>query len=351
MNISKQPFGNMPDGSAVDLYTLTNDNGLEVKITNYGGTIVSLVAPDQHGHLDDIVLGFDTLEAYLEKSPFFGCITGRFANRIAQAKFTLNGVEYALAQNDGDNHLHGGNQGFDKKLWAAEEIRSDEGVGLKLSYTSPDGQENYPGTLSTTVSYTLTNANELKIDYTATTDKDTIVNLTNHSYFNLAGAGSGDVLNHELMLNAEHFTPTDETLIPTGELRSVAGTPLDFREMTVIGARVEEDYDQLKFAGGYDHNWVLNNNDGSLVLAARVEESTTGRAMEVYTTEPGIQFYGGNFLPELAGKDGKTYAYRGGLCLETQHYPDSPNKPDFPSTVLKPGQTYQTTTIYKFSTL
>jgi aldose 1-epimerase len=349
MNISKQPFGNMPDGSAVDLYTLTNDNGLEVKITNYGGTIVSLVAPDQHGHLDDIVLGFDTLEAYLEKSPFFGCITGRFANRIAQAKFTLNGVEYALAQNDGDNHLHGGNQGFDKKLWAAEEIRSDEGVGLKLSYTSPDGEENYPGTLSTIVIYTLTNADELKIDYTATTDKDTIVNLTNHSYFNLAG--SGDVLNHELLLNAEHFTPTDETLIPTGELRKVAGTPLDFREMTVIGARVEEDYDQLKFAGGYDHNWVLNNNDGALVLAARVEESTTGRAMEVYTTEPGIQFYGGNFLPELAGKEGKTYGYRGGLCLETQHYPDSPNKPDFPSTVLKPGQTYQTTTIYKFSTL
>jgi aldose 1-epimerase len=351
MKISNQPFGKMPDGSAVNLFTLTNDNGVEVKITNYGGVVVSLIVPDQHGHLDDIVLGFDTLAEYLEKSPYFGCITGRYANRIAYGKFTLNGVDYALAQNDGENHLHGGSKGFDKELWTTEEIRSEVGVGLKLNYTSPDGEENYPGTLSVSVVYTLTNDDELKIEYTATTDQDTIVNLTNHSYFNLAGAGEGNILGHELMINAERFTPVDNTAIPTGELRPVAGTPFDFREMTEIGARIEQDDEQLKFGQGYDHNWVLGNAGGALILAARVEEAASGRAMEVYTTELGIQFYSGNFLDGLTGKGGQKYPRRSGLCLETQHYPDSPNQPDFPSTVLKPGETYQTTTIYKFSTL
>jgi len=351
MNITKQPFGTMPDGTPVDLYTLTNDNGMEVKITNYGGAVVSLVVPDQHGHLDDIVLGFATLAEYLEKSPYFGCITGRYANRIAQGKFTLNGVKYTLAQNDGNNHLHGGSKGFDKMVWAATEVPNGDGVGLQLSYTSPDGEENYPGTLSVGVTYTLTNADELKIDYTAATDQDTVVNLTNHSYFNLAGAGSGDILGHALLLNADRFTPIDNSAIPLGELRSVAGTPFDFRQMTEIGARIEQDDEQLKCGQGYDHNWVLGNTAGALILAARVEEATSGRAMEVYTTEPGIQFYSGNFLDGLTGKEGKIYPYRSGLCLETQHYPDSPNQPDFPSTVLRPGQTYQTTTIYKFSTL
>ncbi len=350
MNITKQPFGKTAGGTPVDLYTLTNDNNLEAKITNYGGVVVSLVVPDQGGHLDDIVLGLDTLEDYASKSPYFGCITGRYANRIANAKFTLDGVEYTLAQNNGDNHLHGGLKGFDKVVWTAEEIQSNNGVGLKLSYTSPDGEENYPGTLEVIVTYTLTNEDELRIDYQATTDKDTIVNLTNHTYFNLKGAGSGDILDHELMLNADRFTPIDDTLIPTGELRSVAGTPLDFRQMTTIGDRIDEDDEQLDFAGGYDHNWVLNTN-GTLTLAARVEESTSGRAIDVYTTEPGIQFYSGNFLSEITGKEGKTYRKRDGLCLETQHFPDSPNKPQFPSTVLKPGETYQTTTIYQFSTL
>lgn len=350
MNISKQPFGKMPDGSAVNLYTLTNDNGMEVKITNYGGTIVSLVVPDQHGHLDDIVLGFDTLEEYLEKSPFFGCVAGRYANRIGQAKFILNGVEYALAKNDGDNHLHGGTVGFDKKVWAAEEVSGDDGVGLKLSYLSPDGEENYPGNLSVTVTYTLTNANEIKIDYHATTDKDTILTLTNHSYFNLAAGQAEDCLEHKLMLNALQFVPIDETLIPPGELRSVTGTPLDFTTPTVIGDRINEDDDQLRIANGYDQTWVLDNLEGKLVLAARAYEPITGRMMEVYTTEPGIQFYSGNFLDgSITGKGGIVYKQRYGFCLETQHYPDSPNKPHFPSTTLKPGDTYQTTTIYKFT--
>jgi aldose 1-epimerase len=352
MTITKQAFGNMPDGTPVDLYTLTNANGLETKITTYGGAVVSLLAPDREGKLDDVVLGLETLAEYIEKSPYFGCITGRYANRIAKGKFTLNGVEYSLAQNDGENHLHGGLRGLGKVVWAAEELSSDEGVGLKLTYLSRDGEENYPGNLSIAVTYTLTDDNELRIDYLATTDQDTIVNLTNHTYFNLAGAGSGDILKHKLMIAADRFTPIDNTLIPTGELRNVESTPLDFRQLTPIGARIGQDNEQLNFAGGYDHNWVLNSADGSLALAARVQEPTTGRVMEVYTTEPGIQFYSGNFLDgSITGKGGKVYAKRSGLCLETQHFPDSPNKPNFPSIVLKPGETYQTTTSYKFTTL
>jgi aldose 1-epimerase len=352
MNVTKQAFGKMPDGTPVDLYTLTNANGLEAKITTYGGAVVSLLAPDQSGKLDDVVLGLETLEEYIEKSLYFGCITGRYANRIAQGKFTLNDVEYTLAQNDGENHLHGGLKGFDKVVWAAQEISSDDGVGLKLTYLSKDGEEGYPGNLSVEVVYTLTNADELKIEYLATTDTDTVVNLTNHTYFNLVDGGAGDILGHELMLNAGRFTPIDNTLIPTGELRSVEGTPLDFRQLTLVGARIEQDDEQLHFAGGYDHNWVLNSADGSLALAARVQEPTTGRVMEIYTTEPGIQFYSGNFLDgSITGKGGKVYRKRYGFCLETQHFPDSPNQSHFPSTLLKPGEKYQTTTIYKFSTL
>ena len=352
MNVTKQAFGKMPDGAPVGLYTLTNANGLEAKITTYGGAVVSLLAPDQSGNLDDIVLGLETLEEYIEESPYFGCIAGRYANRIAQGKFTLNDVEYTLAQNDGENHLHGGLKGFDKVVWAAEERSSDDGVGLKLTYLSKDGEEGYPGNLSVEVVYTLTNADELRIEYLATTDKDTIVNLTNHTYFNLADGGAGDILGHELMLNAGRFTPIDNALIPTGELRSVEGTPMDFRQVTPIGARIEQDDEQLRFAGGYDHNWILNSADGSLVLAARVQEPITGRVMEVYTTEPGIQFYSGNFLDgSITGKGGKVYQKRNGFCLETQHFPDSPNQPNFPLAVLKPGQTYQTTTIFKFMVL
>ena len=352
MNVTKQAFGKMPDGAPVGLYTLTNANGLEAKITTYGGAVVSLLAPDQSGNLDDIVLGLETLEEYIEESPYFGCIAGRYANRIAQGKFTLNDVEYTLAQNDGENHLHGGLKGFDKVVWAAEERSSDDGVGLKLTYLSKDGEEGYPGNLSVEVVYTLTNADELRIEYLATTDKDTIVNLTNHTYFNLADGGAGDILGHELMLNAGRFTPIDDTLIPTGELRSVEGAPMDFRQLTPIGARIEQDDEQLRFGGGYDHNWILNSADGSLVLAARVQEPITGRVMEVYTTEPGIQFYSGNFLDgSITGKGGKVYQKRNGFCLETQHFPDSPNQPNFPLAVLKPGQTYQTTTIFKFMVL
>jgi aldose 1-epimerase len=352
MNVTQQVFGKTPDGTPVDLYTLTNAHGLEAKITTYGGAVVSLLVPDQKGQLDDVALGLETLAEYIEKSPYWGCITGRYANRIAGGKFTLNDVEYTLAQNNGENHLHGGLKGFDKVVWAAEEISSDDGVGLKLTYLSKDGEEGYPGNLSVEVVYTLTNADALKIEYLASADKETIVNLTNHTYFNLADGGAGDILGHELMIDADRFTPIDNTLIPTGELRRVEGTPMDFRQLTPIGARIEQDDEQLRFGGGYDHNWVLNSSDGSLTLAARVQEPTTGRVMEVYTTEPGIQFYSGNFLDgSIIGKSGKIYQKRHGLCLETQHFPDSPNKPNFPSTVLKPGQTYQTTTIFKFIVL
>ncbi len=348
MEIKQQPFGQTKTGSAVDLFTLTNDNGIVVKITNYGGTIVSVLAPDRQGNLADVVLGFDDLAGYLQPHPYFGVLVGRFGNRIAGGKFTLKGVEYTLAQNDGQNHLHGGLNGFDKAVWSAEPVQSEAEVGLKLTHVSPDGDEGYPGTLRVTVVYSLNNDNELKIDYTATTDQATIVNLTNHAYFNLAGAG--DILGHELMLNATRFTPIDDTLIPTGQLRSVTGTPLDFTQLTVVGARINQDDDQLRFAGGYDHNFVVNGPAGTLRLAARVHEPSSGRVMEVSTTEPGIQFYSGNFLDgTLTGKGGHVYHKRSGFCLETQHFPDSPNQPNFPSTVLEPGEAYRQTTIYKFS--
>jgi len=350
MKIEKHAFGKTGDGTPIELYTLTNANGLEAKITNYGGIVVSLLVPDRDGKPGDVVLGYETLEEYIENNPYFGTLVGRYGNRIARGKFTLEGIEYTLAQNDGENHLHGGLKGFDKVVWKADAVRSKNSVGLKLTYLSKDGEEGYPGNLSVTVVYTLTNDNELKIEYTAVTDKVTIVNLTHHGYFNLAGAGLGDILGHELMIKADRFTPVDKGLIPTGELRGVKGTPMDFTRAVAIGARIDQAAEQLVLGGGYDHNWVLNNGDGSLALAAKVYEPTTGRVMEVYTTEPGIQFYSGNFLDgSITGKGGKVYEYRYGFCLETQHFPDSPNKPDFPSTVLKPGETYTTTTIYTFS--
>lgn len=345
--IQKRSFGKSSDQKPVDLYTLTNNRGVEVQIMTYGGAVVVLKVPDRNGKIEDVVLGYDNLEGYLKNNPHFGGIIGRYGNRIAKGKFSLNGREYSLARNNGENHLHGGLKGFDAVIWTAKEIRSKDTVGLSLSYVSKDGEEGYPGNLSVTVVYTLTENNELKIDYAATTDKDTIVNLTNHSYFNLGGGDS--VLNHEVMINAGRFTPVDAGLIPTGELRSVKGTPMDFTRPTAIGARIDQRDEQLVLGKGYDHNWVLNGK-GALALAARVFEKATGRVMEVYTTEPGVQFYTGNFLDgSIKGKGGKVYPQRYGFCLETQHFPDSPNKRNFPSTVLKPGQKYATTTIYKFS--
>jgi aldose 1-epimerase len=351
MKIERRVFGEIGDERIAHLYTLTNDHGTEAKITNYGGIVVALRVPDRDGEMGDVVLGYDTLEEYVDDDCYFGCVVGRYANRIANGRFVLNGREYALAKNDGENHLHGGEKGFNKVLWDAKEVEQTDRVGLVLSYICKDGEEGYPGNLSVRLVYILTNEDELRIGYTATTDGDTVVNLSHHSYFNLAGNGTGDILGHSLMIDAEMFTPIREGLIPTGELRKVAGTPLDFREPTEIGSRMESDHEQLGLGRGYDHNYVLNIRDGSLALAARVCEPLTGRVMKVYTTEPGIQFYSGNSLENVAGKGGSVYRRHGGLCLEAQHFPDSPNKPGFPSTVLSPGETYSQTTVYRFSVL
>jgi len=349
--VEKRPFGATADRAAVDLYTLTNASGVEVRAISYGGIIVSLRVPDRDGTLGDVVLGHDTLEGYQKASPYFGAIIGRYGNRIARGQFTLEGRAYSLATNNGPNALHGGLKGFDKVVWQAESFTNDKGVGVVFSYTSPDGEEGYPGALRATVTYTLSDANQLTFDYQAVTDKATPVNLTQHTYFNLAGEGAGDILAHELMMKASHFTPVDSTLIPTGEIRKVDGTPFDFRTATVIGARIGGDDEQLRFGGGYDHNFVLDRKEGdSLVLAARVHEPRSGRVMEVSTTEPGVQFYSGNFLDgSITGKGGHVYKHRNGFCLETQHYPDSPNQPDFPTTILKPGQEYRSRTVYAFS--
>jgi len=350
MDIVKEVFGKA-DGKDVYLFTLTNANGLQTKITNYGGIVTHLMVPDRNGNLGDIVLGYDTLDEYIKNNPYFGALIGRYGNRIGKGKFTLEGKEYSLATNNGPNHLHGGDKGFDKVVWDAEPMQTEQGPALKLTYLSKDGQEGYPGNLKCTVVYTLTNDNELKVTYEAQTDKPTICNLTHHSYFNLAGHNSGEILEHELMLNADNFTPVDETLIPTGEIRPVKGTPMDFTNPTAIGARINQDDTQLKYGLGYDHNWVLNKKDAEMSLAASVYEPENGRVMEIYTTEPGIQFYSGNFLDGTnVGKAGTVYEHRTGFCLETQHFPDSPNKPDFPSTVLRPGEKYTHLTIHKFST-
>lgn len=347
--MQKTPFGKMPDGQAIDLYTMTNSHGMQVAIMNYGGIVVSLKVPDRAGHFDDVVLGFDNLDGYLKPEPYFGALIGRYGNRIGHAQFTLDGKTYHLPKNDGDNTLHGGTKGFDKRVWTAREAGSRP-PALELTYLSKDGEEGFPGNLSVTVTYTLTDANELKIDYVAKTDKDTVLNLTNHSYFNLAGQGNGDILGDQIMINADRFTPVDAGLIPTGELKSVAGTPFDFRKSAVIGAHINDNNEQLKLGKGYDHNFVLNRNGSGLSLAARVTEPRTGRVMEVLTTQPGVQFYTGNFLDgTIHGKGGKVYGHRYALCLETQHFPDSPNKPSFPTTELKPGQTYHQTTVYRFS--
>jgi aldose 1-epimerase len=346
-SLTKRPFGKTAAGEAVDVYTLRNANGLETEITNYGGIVVSLKAPDRKGQMADVVLGFATLDGYLGTHPYFGAIIGRYGNRIAKGRFKLDGKEYRLAVNNGANHLHGGIKGFDKVVWHAQEMPGPE-PALELHYVSKDGEEGYPGKLNVAVRYTLTNANELKIGYTAAADKATVVNVTNHSYFNLKGQGEGDILGHEVMIAANRFTPVDEGLIPTGELRPVAGTPFDFTNPAAIGARIGAKDQQLQFGNGYDHNYVLNTS-GSLALAARVKEPVSGRVLEVWTTEPGVQFYTGNFLDgKITGKGGKVYRQRYGFCLETQHFPDSPNKPAFPSVVLRPGAEYKTTTVYKF---
>jgi len=346
--IEKHPFGKLPDGTLVDLYTLTNKNGLQAQITNYGGVLVALKVPDRHGHLDDIVLGYHEPTGYVQDSFFIGALIGRYANRIARGKFSLAGVEYQLAQNNGVNHLHGGPRGFYKVVWQARELRRADGVALKLSYFSKDGEEGYPGNLSVTATYILTDANELRIEYAATTDKETIVNLTSHSYFNLAGAGAGSILQHGLRINAGRFTLVDETLIPTGQLKAVKGTPFDFTRPSAIDNRINQDDKQLRLGKGYDHNFVLNKRGKELSLAAEVYEPVSGRGMQMWTTEPGVQFYSGNFLDNVRGKEGKVYHQRDAFCLEAQHFPDSPNRPSFPSSVLKANERYTQTTVYKF---
>jgi aldose 1-epimerase len=347
--IERAVFGTFPGGRQAHLFTLRNAAGMEVKITNYGGYIVSWTAPDKKGKQENITLGVPTFADYLKGTPALGPIIGRYGNRIAKGKFSLDGKEYTLATNNNGHHLHGGKIGFDKKLWVATPVNSDEPT-LKLQYTSPDGEEGYPGTLLVEVRYTLQKNNALRIDYKATTDKATVVNLTNHAYFNLSGMKQ-DMLSHELMIKANTFLPTDPTQIPTGERRSVSGTPFDFTKPTVIGARINDTTDtQIRYGAGYDHCWVFTETSGRMQLGATVYDPQSGRLLEMYTTEPAVQFYTGNHLNgTLRGKEGVAYTRRYGFCLETQHFPDSPNQPNFPTTTLRPGETYRTTTLYKFS--
>ena len=351
MSITKDSFGITPNGEAVTLYTLSPAPDFEVAIINFGGIIVSIKTPDRDGNMADIVLGFDDLDSYIGKHPYFGAIVGRYGNRIAQGKFTIDGKEVNLPLNDGPNHLHGGVHGFDKAVWQAEPVRRADAVGLKLTHTSPDGDQGYPGTLSCEVVYWVTKSKTIEMLYKAETDAPTHVNLTNHSYFNLAGHNSREILDHEMTLFADHFVPVNDTLIPTGILEPVEGTPMDFREGTMIGARIEQDNEQLLFGIGYDHTFVIDPEDkGEMKQAAKVHEPTTGRVMEVWTTEPGVQFYSGNFLDGTnIGKGNTVYNHRCGFCLETQHFPDSPNQPNFPSTALRPGETYHTRTEYRFT--
>ena len=356
--MTETPFGSLPDGRAVTLYELTNANGVVVRVTDYGGIVQAIEVPDREGNLADVVLGYDDLEGYLADTSYFGAAIGRYGNRIGGAQFELDGVSYPLLANNGPNHLHGGAVGFDKVLWVASPLDDSDGVGLTLAYTSADGEEGYPGELSVEIDYRLTENNELVIDYRATTDKPTLVNLTNHSYFNLSGADT--ILGHEMWINAGHFTPVDETLIPTGEIREVNDSFFDFRYPKAIGRDIDKEDEQLGFGGGYDHNFVLRKpqigvmpggNPGGILTfqAAKVTDPDSGRVLEVETSEPGMQFYSGNFLSsELVGKGSQPYGRRSGFCLETQHYPDSPNKPEFPSTVLRPGEEYRSRTIYRF---
>jgi aldose 1-epimerase len=342
-------FGKTADGVTVNEYTITSKNGVVVKLISRGATLTEWHVPDKNGKMDDVVFGFDDVAGYESKgNGYFGATAGRVANRIAGGKFKVDGKEYNVAKNDGPNALHGGvKRSLDKVVWDGQPFENASGQGVVFKYVSPDGEEGYPGKLTTRVTYTLTDKDELKIDYEAVTDKATPINLTNHAYFNLSGAGAPTILDHELKLEADRYTPIDDTLIPTGELASVEGTPFDFREFHKIGERVEQLND--KPGKGYDHNFVLNNQDGDLALAATVREAKSGRVLKVYTTEPGVQFYGGNFLDGVKGKDGKSYPYRSGFCLETQHYPNSVNQPDFPDAVLRPGKTYRHTCIYQIT--
>ncbi|TDD86701.1 galactose mutarotase [Actinomadura darangshiensis] len=352
--IAKEAFGALPDGTKIERYTLGSGHGMKARILTYGGTVQSLDVPDRRGRSGNIALGFGTLDGYLSdafttENPYFGALIGRYGNRIGGARFALDGKTYKLPANDGDNSLHGGAKGFDKRVWKAHPVKDKDGVSLSLTYVSPDGEEGYPGTLRTTVTYTVTRGNDLRIRYQATTDKPTVVNLTNHTYFNLAGEGSGDTYDHKIQINASRYTPVDSTLIPTGELASVHGTPLDFTRPHTIGERIRDGHQQMVYGRGYDHNFVLDGT--GMKLAARVTAPATGRVMEVRTDQPGLQFYSGNFLTgRLVGTGGTMYRQGDGFCLETQHFPDSPNKPQFPSTTLRPGQTYDSTSVYSFST-
>jgi len=347
--VTQTPFDRLPDGRPVDLVTLRNDAGVEVRIMTYGATVLSIRTPDRTGALDDIVLGVDTVLPYTGASPYMGAIVGRYGNRIAKGRFAIDGAAFTLATNNGPNHLHGGVVGFDKRIWTSEPFSNANTVGVTFSYLSADGEEGYPGALKSSVTYTLTEKNQLIIDYHATTDKPTVVNLTHHSYFNLAGSKATDVLGTVLTINADRYTPVDSGLIPTGELAPVTGTPFDFRTPTAIGARIDSADAQIKLGNGYDHNWVLNRQGAGLVMAAMASDPLTGRTLEVQTTEPGLQFYTGNFLDgSLTGKGGRVYGRRAGFCLETQHYPDSPNHPAFPTTTLRPGEVYKTQTVFTF---
>lgn len=342
--IERATFGTLPDGAVVERFTLRNAASIEVVLSSLGAAIHSIRTPDRDGRMADVVLGFETLDQWVTNPPFFGVVVGRYANRIARGRFTLDGVTYTLATNNGQNHLHGGNRGFDKVVWQAEPVEGANAVAF--TYASPDGDEGYPGALTVRVTYTLNDDGELQLDYTANTDKPTVVNLSNHAYFNLAGTGT--VLDHELQIHADRYTPVDETLIPTGELAAVEGTPFDFRQATPIGARITADHPQIRIGGGYDHNFVLNGTSGQLRPAAAAYDPSSGRTLEVRTTEPGVQLYSGNFADPIVGRGGQAYPRHAGFCLETQHFPDSPNQSAFPSTVLRPGETFTSTTVFRF---
>jgi aldose 1-epimerase len=346
--VQKEKFGETPEGEIVNLYTIKNSNGVELKVSEFGATLVSLKVPDKNGNFADIILGYDNLEGYINDASYLGVTAGRYANRIAKGKFTLDGKEYTLATNDGENHLHGGIKGFGKQVWQGEELKTKEGKGVKFTYLSKDREEGYPGYLESTVEYILNDKNELKIVLKSKTDKPTPVNLTNHAYFNLKGEGNGTILEHRLQLNAKEYTPVDDGLIPTGEIKSVKGTPLDFTELQPIGSRIGEI--EEKFHGGYDHNFIIAERGDSLSMVCKVVEPESGRVMEIYATMPGFQFYSGNFLNGFKGKGGKAYNQHYGFCIEPQYYPDSPNKPNFPSCILRPGEKRKEVILYKFST-